>query len=50
LKEINAEAALAWREATRAAFLAALESGLTVEDFIVTDEKNLPRWFYKLTR
>jgi predicted GNAT superfamily acetyltransferase len=50
LKKINAEAALAWREATRAAFLAALESGLTVEDFIVTDEQNLPRWFYKLTR
>ena len=50
LKKINAEAALAWRKATRAAFLAALESGLTVEDFIVTDEQNLTRWFYKLTR
>jgi predicted GNAT superfamily acetyltransferase len=50
LKKVNAEAALEWREATRSAFLAALESGFIVEDFVVTTRQNLSRWFYKLIR
>lgn len=50
LKKSDAAAALSWREATRAAFLAALESGFTVEDFILTANQNGPSWFYLLTR
>jgi predicted GNAT superfamily acetyltransferase len=50
LKQRDPEAAVAWREATRAAFLKAIEAGFTVEDFLKRDKKGLPRWFYLLTR
>ena len=46
LKQRDPAAAVAWREATRAAFLKAMESGFTVEDFLKLDEN----WFYLLTR
>jgi predicted GNAT superfamily acetyltransferase len=50
LKRRDAAAASAWREATRAAFLAAIEAGFTVQDFLRADEQQSPRWFYLLTR
>lgn len=49
LKQRDPAAAVAWREATRAAFLKAIEAGFTVEDFLKRGEKDLPRWFYLLT-
>jgi predicted GNAT superfamily acetyltransferase len=39
-----------WREATRAAFLAALEANFTISDFLKADEDGAARWFYSLTR
>lgn len=39
-----------WREATRAAFLAAVEVGFTVEDFARVDRRGSSRWLYRLTR
>jgi predicted GNAT superfamily acetyltransferase len=50
LKGRDAEAARAWREATRAAFLAAVEAGFTVQDFLRAGERQSPRWFYLLSR
>ena len=39
-----------WREATRDAFLAAIESGFIVEDLVCQPDADGPRWFYKLIR
>lgn len=50
IKKRNPEAALAWREATRAAFLSAFERGFTVEDFIQVREESDVHCFYLLTR
>ena len=50
LKQRDPETAVAWREATRAAFLKAIDAGFTVEDFLKSDEKDSPRWFYRLAR
>ena len=37
-----------WREATRAAFLAAIEAGFLVEGFLRIEGDRGPRWFYSL--
>jgi predicted GNAT superfamily acetyltransferase len=50
LKRRDAAAASAWREATRRAFLAAIEAGFTVQDFQRTGGRQSPRWFYLLSR
>ncbi len=50
LKESDPLLGRAWREATRAAFLAALAAGYTVSDFLKTDEGHNRRWFYRLSR
>ncbi|HKP88048.1 MAG TPA: GNAT family N-acetyltransferase [Blastocatellia bacterium] len=50
LKERDPDAGRVWREATRAAFLASLEAGFTVRDFLRADEARGPRWFYLLAR
>jgi predicted GNAT superfamily acetyltransferase len=39
-----------WREATRAAFLAALEAGFTVSDFLKLESGGGRRGFYRLSR
>jgi predicted GNAT superfamily acetyltransferase len=39
-----------WRETTRAAFLAALEAGFTINDFLKIDKSGETRWFYRLLR
>lgn len=50
LKQRDPQAAISWREATRKAFLAAIEAGFTVADFLKRDEEGGSRWFYLLTR
>ena len=50
LKQRDPQAAVVWREATRAAFLAAIEAGFVVEDFLRADTEGEPRWFYLLGR
>jgi predicted GNAT superfamily acetyltransferase len=50
LKQRDAAASSAWREATRAAFLAAIEAGFTVQDVLRDDAQQSPRWFYLLSR
>ena len=50
LKERDPKAAIDWREATRAAFLAAIDAGFVVEDFLRADTIAGPRWFYLLGR
>jgi predicted GNAT superfamily acetyltransferase len=50
LKERNANLARAWREASRAAFLAAIDAGFTATDFLKVKTETSPRWFYQLTR
>ncbi|HXG95323.1 MAG TPA: GNAT family N-acetyltransferase [Blastocatellia bacterium] len=50
IKERDPQAGRNWREATRAAFLAAIEAGFAVEDFLKVDAQNGPRWFYLLAR
>jgi len=50
LKEGDPSLGVEWREATRAAFLSAIEDGLVVTDFIRIDSNGIPRWFYSLTR
>ncbi len=39
-----------WREATRSAFLAAIEAGFMVEDFVRIEGDRGPRWFYCLRK
>lgn len=50
LKERDPAGGRAWREATRAAFLSALEKEFLVEDLLKDDRGPIPRWFYLLTR
>ena len=50
IKERDPEAGRVWREATRAAFLASIKAGFTVEDFLKLEGQVRPRWFYLLTR
>ncbi|MEK6300623.1 MAG: GNAT family N-acetyltransferase [Acidobacteriota bacterium] len=50
LKERDPQAGVLWREATREAFLAALEAGFEVANFHRIDSTSNPRWFYLLTR
>jgi predicted GNAT superfamily acetyltransferase len=50
LKESDPLLGRAWRETTRAAFLAALAAGFTVSDFLKREESGNVRWFYRLAR
>lgn len=50
LKESEPGLGTEWREATRAAFLAAIEEGFLVEDFVRISGEHTPRWFYSLRR
>ena len=50
LKARDPQAAVGWREATRAAFLAGIEAGFVVEDFLRDTTGTAPRWFYLLGR
>ena len=50
LKQREPKLAIEWREATRAAFLAAIEEGFVVEDFRRIESEPGPRWFYSLKR
>jgi predicted GNAT superfamily acetyltransferase len=50
LKQRDPQSAVVWREATRAAFLAAIEAGFVIEDFLRADTEDAPRWFYLLGR
>ncbi len=50
LKQTDPDAAIEWRKATRAAFLAALNAGFYVKDFFQINEKPTSRWLYSLIR
>jgi predicted GNAT superfamily acetyltransferase len=50
VKERDPELGRVWREATRAAFLAAIEAGFMVADFLRADTTAGKRWFYLLSR
>jgi len=50
LKERDPSLGVEWREATRAAFLSAIEDGLVVTDFLRIDSNGIPRWFYSLSK
>jgi predicted GNAT superfamily acetyltransferase len=50
LKEREPKLGTEWREATRAAFLAAIEGGFFVADFVRIEGDRSPRWFYVLGR
>jgi len=50
LKERDPSLGVEWREATRAAFLSAIEDGLAVTGFVRIDSNGIPRWFYILRR
>jgi predicted GNAT superfamily acetyltransferase len=50
LKEKDPTAGREWREATRAAFLAAIGEGFTVADFLKLNAEEKTRWFYLLAR
>ena len=50
LKERDSQAGVAWREATRAAFLAAIDAGFLVEDFVRIESDRSQRWFYLLSK
>ena len=50
LKQRKPELGVEWREATRAAFLAALDEGFVVNNFARVETEGAPRWFYSLTR
>jgi len=50
LKEREPKLGVEWREATRAAFLAAIEAGFVVEDFLRIEGEFGTRWFYLLTK
>ncbi len=50
LKEREPNSGTEWREATRAAFLAAIEDGFVVEDFLRVETEPRPRWFYLLKK
>ena len=50
LKDRDPGLGVEWREATRAAFLSAIEEGLVVSDFVRIDSNSTPRWFYSMRR
>ena len=50
LKERDPQAGIAWRNATRKAFLAAIDAGFEVTNFLRVGSNTNPRWFYLLTR
>ena len=50
LKESEPKLGTEWREATRAAFLAAIEAGFLVDDFLRIEGDPGPRWFYSLSK
>lgn len=50
IKQRDAAAAIAWRAATRSAFLAAIEAGFAVQDFLRAGGRQSPRWLYLLSR
>ena len=50
LKEREPKLGSEWREATRAAFLAAIEAGFLVADFKRIETGRGPRWFYSLSK
>jgi predicted GNAT superfamily acetyltransferase len=50
LKDKEPQLGIEWREATRAAFLSALEAGFTVQHFIRIEAVAGPRWFYLLEK
>jgi predicted GNAT superfamily acetyltransferase len=50
IKERDPGLGTEWRTATRAAFLAAIEHGFLVEDFVKIDSDRGPRWFYSLSK
>src|ERR1044072_2623445 len=50
LKERDANLARLWREASRAAFLAAVNAGFTATDFLKVKTATQMRWFYQLSR
>ena len=50
LKARELELGPAWREATRAAFLAALDAGFIVEEFVLIESPDFSRWFYLLRK
>lgn len=50
LKQADPEAGIAWRKATRAAFLAAIDAGYLIKDFLKINADKSARWYYLLTR
>jgi len=50
LKERDPQAGTAWRNATREAFLGAINAGFEVTSFLRVGSSPNPRWFYLLTR
>jgi predicted GNAT superfamily acetyltransferase len=50
LKDKEPQLGIEWREATRAAFLSALEAGFIVHEFIRIETVAGPRWFYQLKK
>jgi len=50
IKERDPKLGTEWRAATRAAFLAAIEAGFLVEDFVRIESDRGPRWFYSLSK
>jgi predicted GNAT superfamily acetyltransferase len=50
IKERDPALGAEWRAATRTAFLAAIEAGFIVEDFVRIESDRGPRWFYLLTK
>lgn len=50
IKERDRNLSVEWRAATRTAFLAAIEAGFMVEDFVRIESERGPRWFYLLSK
>lgn len=50
LKEREPRLGIEWREATRSAFMTAIEAGFVVEDFLRIEGEPGARWFYLLKR
>jgi predicted GNAT superfamily acetyltransferase len=50
IKEREPKMGTEWREATRAAFLAAIEAGFLVNDFVRIEGDPSTRWFYLLSK
>lgn len=50
IKDRDPNLGVEWRAATRAAFLAAIEAGFVVDDFLWIESERGPRWFYLLSK